>query len=217
MSRLFTLFALLFATPAFAQLTVRVAATAPQTNWEGANEDPLAEIFDWNVGNEFALGYWFRLKNKRVEFNPSIYYGATSSDLGLDLKTIGAEFNVNIYPFDFGGDCDCPTWGKQGPQLEKGFFIQLTPGYTMYDLESPTVAFENSSGFTAGFGVGMDIGINNLVTLTPIARIRRGFGGFSGELLFTDVNGEPIGLSEPSLTTLQLSLQALFRFDHKRY
>ncbi|MEM6770899.1 MAG: hypothetical protein AAF597_09970, partial [Bacteroidota bacterium] len=188
-----------------------------QTDWQGANENPLTDIFDWNIGSELSVGYWFRLKNKRVEFIPTLYYAQHSSDLEVDLGTFGFEFNVNVYPFDFGGDCDCPTFGKQGPKLEKGFFIHLTPGYAFYNLTSPVATFESASGLTLGGGVGLDIGITNLLTITPLASYRLGMSGFAGELPFTDANGQLIGTDDPNISSLQIGLRALIRFDHKRY
>lgn len=215
MSRLLTLVFLLVSAHASAQLAVKASANFPQTRWSGV-EGPAEDSFDWEVGNEFALGYWFRLKNKRIEFIPTVYYAGTSAG-ELDLQELGAAFNVNIYPFDFGGDCDCPTFGKQGPKLEKGFFIQLTPGYARYQLESPVADFESSGGFTFGAGVGLDIGVTNFLTISPIASVRLGTGSFAGDFGITDVNGQPIGTASPKLTTIQLGLRALFRFDHKRY
>lgn len=215
MPKLLSLLLLICSAPVFSQVAVKASANFPETRWSGA-DTPAEEVFDWGIGNELAVGYWFRLKNKRVEFLPSIYY-ATASDGDLDLQELGAEFNVNIYPFDFGGDCDCPTFGKQGPQLEKGFFIQLTPGYARYQLESPVADFESGGGFTFGAGVGMDIGVTNFLTISPIASVRSGTASFGGDLGITDINGQPLGTTSPKLTTLQLGLRALFRFDHKRY
>jgi len=215
MPQLLTLLLFFISATSFAQVAVKASANFPQTRWSGV-EAPAEELFDWETGSEFALGYWFRLKNKRIEFLPSVYYAGTSSG-DLDLRELGAAFNVNIYPFDFGGDCDCPTFGKQGPKLEKGFFIQLTPGYARYQLDSPIATFESSGGFTFGGGVGLDIGVTNFLTISPIASVRVGTETFAGDLALTDVNGLPIANASLKLTTLQVGLRALFRFDHKRY
>ena len=179
---------------------------------EGA--DPLELENGWEVG----LNYWFRLPQKRVEFMPTIYFGTTKFAGAQDqgFSEAGFQFKVNVYPFDFGGDCDCPTFGKQGPHLEKGFFVQLSPGYALYMPEDGSIEFENKSGLTFGGGIGLDIGLSNLVTITPIAGIRYGFSPIA-DVPYTDVNGEPNGIDNPSLTTFQAGLQVSFRLDHRKY
>ncbi len=183
-----------------------------------------ADIVEFDTGAEFAVNYWFRLPKQRVEFLPTLYYAQSSDDWSnpdnnIYLKEFGAQFKTNIYPFDFLGDCDCPTFGKQGPQLQKGLFLQLAGGYSFYrsdqDFEVATQVIEGS-GFTFGGGIGLDIGISNLVTITPIASVRVGTGTYQ-QLLFTDVNGQEIETSGPKLTTFQLGILTSFRFDHKRY
>jgi len=168
---------------------------------------------------EIALNYWFRLPTKRVEFMPTIFFSSTStSNTTNKLNMYGAEMKVNVYPFDFGGDCDCPTFGKQGPHLEKGLFLQLSGGYARYE---PSGVFEtaivaNGQGAIFGAGVGVDFGLSNLITLTPMASFRRGPGLYEG-IPFTDENDEPLAFGKKSLTTYQLGLQLSFRFDHKKY
>jgi hypothetical protein len=175
---------------------------------------PLELDNGWEVG----LNYWFRLPQKRVEFMPTVYFGTTKftgiQDQGF--SEAGIQFKVNVYPFDFGGDCDCPTFGKQGPQLQKGFFFQLAPGYALYMPEDNNIVFENKSGFTLAGAMGLDIGLSNLVTLTPVAGVRYGFSSYA-DIPYTDVNGEEIGTDDPSLTTFQVGLQVSFRFDHRKY
>jgi hypothetical protein len=149
---------------------------------------------------------------------PTVYYGTTTftGDQDLGFSEAGFQFKVNVYPFDFGGDCDCPTFGKQGPQLQKGFFIQLSPGYALYMPEDIISEFGNKSGFTMGGGVGLDIGLSNLVTITPVAALRYGFSSYA-DVPYVDVNGDAIGIDDPSLTTFQVGLQVSFRLDHRKY
>jgi hypothetical protein len=181
----------------------------------GAN--PLELENGWEVG----LNYWFRLPQKRVEFMPTIYFANTEFTGDRDdgyqgFSEVGVQFKVNVYPFDFGGDCDCPTFGKQGPQLQKGFFLQVSPGYALYMPEDSFVEYENKSGFTMGVAVGLDIGLSNLVTITPVAGIRYGFSPYA-EVFYADMNGQPEGIDDPSLTTFQAGLQVSFRFDHRKF
>ncbi len=188
--------------------------TIRSTFFDGIATD---EALKMDNGYEVGLNYWFRLPTKRVEFMPTIYYGSAnySSPATGKFSEVGVQFKTNIYPFDFGGDCDCPTFGKQGPQLQKGFFLQLSPGYALY-RSSGIGETDNRTGFTLGGGVGLDIGLSNLVTITPVASVRHGFSPFM-EVVYTDINGQDSGLDEPKLTTFLLGLQLSFRLDHKRY
>lgn len=169
-------------------------------------------------GWEIGVNYWFRLPTKRVEFMPTLYYGFAkfSLDNTRGLHEAGFQLKTNIYLFDFGGDCDCPTFGKQGPQLQKGFFLQLSPGYAFYHAEGIFGQAQNNTGFTLGAGMGLDIGLSNLLTLTPIVAVRRGFSTYS-KIETSDVVGFDMGTDDTRLTTFQAGIQLSFRFDHQKY
>jgi hypothetical protein len=153
-----------------------------------------------------------------VEFMPTLYYGFAkfSLDNTRGLHEAGFQLKTNIYLFDFGGDCDCPTFGKQGPQLQKGFFLQLSPGYAFYHAEGIFGQAQNNTGFTLGAGMGLDIGLSNLLTLTPIVAVRRGFSTYS-KIETSDVVGFDMGTDDTGLTTFQAGIQLSFRFDHQKY
>lgn len=138
------------------------------------------------TGNGLSVGvdYWFRLKNQRIEFLPEFNYSSFESvsfenndaidDIGFKINFFSFYFNTNIYPLDFLGDCDCPTFSKQNDFFKKGFFIQISPGLTMPNFEY-TNAQESQTGdiqANIGIGLGLDIGLNDLVTLTPLIRAR---------------------------------------------
>lgn len=166
-------------------------------------------------GVEFAAHYWFRLPQKRVEFQPTIYYtAANTSSVDGRYGEYGFQFKTNVYLFDFGTDCNCPTFGKQGPQLQKGFFIQLSPGYAVYRWDNG-LEVENSSGLTLGGGIGIDFGLSNLLTITPLVTARYGTQEYA-EFRFADGNSEPI-TGGPKSLAYQLGLQATFRLDKRRY
>lgn len=149
------------------------------------------------LGNGYSIGidYWFRLKNYRIEFLPELNYSTFSNDLNLGLivggsavdptieinfrnttiNTYSLFFNTNFYLFDFKGDCDCPTFSKQGKTLQKGFFGQVSPGlsYFQQKFESPEGDFlSNALAVSLGIGIGFDIGITDLVTFTPTVGVR---------------------------------------------
>ena len=203
----------------YAQLGVQVTANFNQASDVFLPGIGDIEVEEFEVGNEIALNYWFRLPKQRIEFLPTLYYADSKIEgTNTSLKEYGAQLKVNIYPFDFLGDCDCPTFGKQGPQLQKGFFLQFAGGYTLYDSEAfvETPSFDNGSGLTFGGGIGLDIGLSNLFTLTPIAGIRFGTSPYDNRI-FTDDNGQELDVDGPKLTTFQVGLQVYFRRDHKKY
>lgn len=225
--RLFFTTTLLFLATQFIQAQIGITSNVnfhgvrTNENTSQSGFDPYEEL---DTGWEIAVNYWFRLPGKRVEFMPTLYYGFTrfdenfTSGLNEGLHEAGFQFKTNIYPFDFGGDCDCPTFGKQGPQLQKGFFLQLSPGFTYYRTENVFVQeaeAQEHTGFTLGAGIGLDIGLSNFLTLTPLVAVRRGFGVYS-KVNVSDMVGT-LYYDEDKLTTFQAGLQLSFRFDHKKY
>ncbi|MEO0734547.1 MAG: hypothetical protein AAFZ52_17050 [Bacteroidota bacterium] len=177
----------------------------------------IDELVQLETGVELAAHYWFRLPTKRVEFQPTVYYTATDNgEVDHNFDEFGFQFKTNFYLFDFGTDCDCPTFGKQGPNLQKGFFVQLAPGYAFYDYDTAARPDQPQSGFTATAAVGIDFGLNNLLTITPIAGLRYGFAPFN-EFELLDLNAQPVGTYQARLTTYQIGLQATFRLDKRRY
>lgn len=166
-----------------------------------------AKKSDLRLNSSFDLGidYWFRLKNYRVEFLPEIYYSAysTSKD-NAKASNIGLQANTNFYIMDFEGDCDCPTFSKDGNFFTKGFFLSAGLG-TEFQTKSIQESTENvleASGmkFFAMPGAGVDFGITDLITLTPYFRYKftfnqswEGFNAFYGseEADPSFINGTP--------------------------
>jgi len=136
----------------------------------GDNPYPLA---DWN----FGIDYCFRLKNKRVEFLPEASF--VKQEYFFDNGWAKYSFynlalNVNLYPFDFDGDCNCPTWSKDGDSFSKGFFIQLSPGISWLKNDfknGPLILIiDDRFAFFIRAGIGLDIGVTDFLTISPIAR-----------------------------------------------
>lgn len=199
-----------------AQVGLSGSYNLPNLSWKGGLEGSEAEL---DGGYEIGLNYWFRLPKKRVEFLPRVYYGRTSFAGDLpDFTTVGIEMGVQVYPFDFGEDCDCPTFGKQGPKLEKGFYLSLTPGVANYsDLEGLVFVTEASRTVgTLGVGAGLDLGITNLITLTPYVNYRWG-GRLTDDIQLTDENGQSLGIANATLFSWQFGLRVGVRFDAGRY
>lgn len=122
-------------------------------------------------GAHASIEYNFRLKEKRLEFRPGLGYRFTfNSDLpNGHFKAYDLDFGVAIYPFDFGGDCDCPTFSKEGNLMKKGFFLEIVPGLSYqnyYKSDSP--ATDKNFLWKVGGAAGLDIGISDRFTLTPM-------------------------------------------------
>lgn len=128
----------------------------------------------YNNGPNLGFDYWFRLKNKRVEFLPELGYSnyktKLSSGTNLTWANVEFQFNTNFYLFDFKNDCNCPTFSKQGSDFMKGFYLQLSPGVAYFSQQiNSEMEKIKSTAFTwsVGAGVGLDIGISDLFTLSP--------------------------------------------------
>ncbi len=155
-------------------------------------------------GYQAALFYWSRLKNNRIEFFPEIYYGELRAKAPNDLPSgkvtrYGLSVPVSVYPLDFRGDCDCPTFSKQNDRFKKGFFLQVIPGY-LFEKWSEVSRHQA----ILGLGVGLDIGLSNLLTISPIVH------------KYTNlVNSE--SLVKPTMKNdLRASLRILLRPDYRQ-
>ena len=168
---------------------------------------------------ELGVDYWFRLKNQRIEFLPEIAMGLnTSTDFpslsnSTELSYFAFNFNTQFYIFDFTGDCDCPTFSKQGPGLNKGFFISLSPGI-LYNTKKVTIGDHTSSqtNFRFGVGAGFDIGLSDLFTITPMVSYNLTPGVAFDDLTYL-LSPNPIESMVPGTTTLnQIQFQIRFGF-----
>ena len=208
-----------------AQFGLNLSYTMPATSpdWDEAilDEDGLQ-----SAGMGVALDYWLRLKNYRVEFLPEIgaSWGEASRRIvedgivgPVDANARWLQYhllvNVNIYPFDFEGDCNCPTFGKDGGVFKKGFFVQAGAGISALGTELETYSEQNTSiSGLFHFGAGLDIGAGEYLTLTPWVRYH-----FRMEQEWSE--SESLGLV-PALastsTFLTAGLRIGYRWDYKR-
>jgi len=236
---LLPLLLLFFGSGLMAQIGVSVGWAkydAPVWNQRIAELDVLTDqspAFDQG-GMQFSIDYWFRLKNKRVEFLPEISFyqlkafleSEAQPDFGFSSDLLGTffqfHFNTQIYPFDFEGDCDCPTFSKDGDLLKKGFFIKVAPGlsYGSFQDERSTITIagsetvsttENGVVPTLRAGVGLDIGLSDFLTITPFAQYTYTFK--TGTFKIFDLPELPVdsGLSE--IAQLHFGLRLGLRFD----
>ena len=226
--RFATLIAIFFGISLSSQAQVGVSL-----KWNNNSYDELEEgliLSDDVLGSSYEIGvnYWFRLKNKRIEFLPEVAFAKASTSrvltsqiqssvLELNFTGIFLNMHTNIYLLDFEGDCDCPTFSKDGNKLGKGFHVILSPGYgiSSYSMEQtndPIVVNEMNfkySTFKLGAGIGFDIGINNLITLTPHILYNKYFVAGDTSCLNCD---EALEYSNSS--QLQFGLRLILRPDY---
>lgn len=155
-------------------------ATLNAENWTNSL-NIIENTGEQYIGQHLGIDYWFRLKNKRIEFFPEISREKLKETFSFpssedQIEKWSFHWNTNFYLLDFEGDCNCPTFSKQGNFLQKGFFIQISPGVTHLSAKADFPGFENTPAednfvrFTIGAGVGLDIGITDFLTITPLVR-----------------------------------------------
>lgn len=202
-------------------------------NWEriiGEHPSNFTTNESFANGIQFGVDYWFRLKNYRVEFLPELSYSRFARIYNVDegkedyftSQFLGLHFNTNFYIFNFKGDCDCPTFSKEGNSLEKGFFIQLAPGVD-YIFNSYTSDDESQKANdivpSIGIGIGVDFGLTDLLTVTPMVKIHHYFGaeweGLNTIYEPTKVISEE--LNKNNITQLFAGLRIGLRLDSDKY
>lgn len=179
-----TLFALL-CTTTFVYAQYGVSASYFYSNnplWDASvNEiaNTNADIVHSGLG--VSLDYQFRMSDVRVELLPELRWNRVHTHIeqvdnplasnDVQHQLLAVHTNVHIYMFDLQGDCDCPTWSREGPTLKKGLFLRLSPGLT-YQTASKNGQQEiinATEQWRAGLGAGLgfDIGLSDVVTVTP--------------------------------------------------
>lgn len=176
-----------FVATSFAQVGITAAyANADAKEWERVFQLEIEDDRQLFIsGARLGINYWFRLKNVRIEFLPSVEYASygtwTNNAVDrseFDLSSWGGFVHTRFYLFDFANDCNCPTFSKQNQLFKKGFFVSLSPGVERF-TSSLTVKENGVSTITSvsewkasgGIGVGLDLGISDFLTVTPIAGI----------------------------------------------
>lgn len=222
------LVAILSSTLAFSQIGLRANVLK--------NDGPTWMILDQQSGVQtdqaipekgfsFGIDYWFRLKNQRIEFFPEINYASFSEDIGNTFSANGDYFsfflNTQIYFLDFVGDCDCPTFSKDGTFLDKGLFLLLSPGISYIDNRIEVVEGDNFQSNTwapsMAAGLGLDIGITDLITITPFGGVRYYFNTslqqFEGQEYLVNDRVYRLQNEENQMLKLFGGLRLGFRFD----
>ena len=175
--------------------------------------------------------YWFRLKEKRMEFLPEAgYFHSLNKNIGIGppnaLRGFYLQFNTDIYFLDFGSDCNCPTFSKQNDVLKRGLFLEVSPGYEFRYLDIDYVD-DNNTRATKTFrrnvprvygGLGFDLGLSDFFTVTP----NIGLGYLPGtawdgveEFLSADITGIDNNSRDRDLV-MNAGVRILMRPDYTR-
>ncbi|NRA52240.1 MAG: autotransporter domain-containing protein [Phaeodactylibacter sp.] len=190
------------------------------------NDDlnPLAN--SWAVG----VDYWIPLGQTRIDLLPELSFGQSvqemtliSDQLEFTQNAYSLFLNANIYIMDLEGDCDCPTFSKSGDFFQKGFFLQLSPGISYFqntierlnadveDIEDDAIAY------SVGVGAGLDIGLSDILTLTPMVGFRYYFpsewAGLDDILLTAEP--DPLFETESNIRQVWAGLRLGVRFDQR--
>ncbi len=150
------------------------ALSAP--GWKNAIESKAnGELHDWN-GFNVSVASYFRLKEKRLEFEPELGFSknrATMADASISTQKVALGLNILYYPFDFYNDCNCPVWAKPGNVFDKGFFLLLYGGGAWFERKFNSNSFQDTDISLQeffGFGAGLDLGLSEVLTFTPLFR-----------------------------------------------
>lgn len=167
-------------------------------------------------GYSVGVDYWMKpLKNYRLELYPELVVSTSHQKIFRDLQedhihfsSAGLNLNMNLYLFNFYSDCDCPTFSKQESFIEKGFFIQISPGYhyfrgTYEVSEGEEVRKNTMNDFVPkfGLGAGLDIGISDFITLTPTIKYDRYFKADWTQLNYAVLN-DPLINTIPDVSNI---------------
>lgn len=177
---------------------------------------------------EVGLDYWLKpFEEKRLEFTPALLVGFDtygSDDTGIDYFSASAVVNTKIYPMDFEGDCDCPTFSKDGNFLTKGLFLEVVPGviYSSHTLTVPELIQidpdtdrSTAVSWRVGVGGGVDIGVSDILTLSPYVQYQLRSGHIPYDIV-EDIRGGSTDIDpSDSASGVLFGLRLGIRTDYK--
>ncbi len=163
-----------------------------------------------------GLDYWIPLKAVRIDLLPELNFSRMSNSLDSRANTqfdntwLSLFLNTNIYFLNLEGDCDCPTFSKSGGLLEKGLFLQLSPGATWMrnQVEAEGQSLDSDEmAFSIAAGLGLDFGLSDLLTITPFAGLRYYLPARWDSLELLQENG---GIKETYLKSEESSIRQIY-------
>ena len=214
-------FAALSAASLHAQIGIRAGYNmneAPDWVFEGDFTSQAELLSD---GYSFGIDYWLPMKAYRADFLPELSYGRFNENAATSVQWFSFFLNTHFYFLDFEGDCDCPTFSKSGGAFQKGLFFQLSPGVTYQDAtvdELENVDTEGFWSYSIGAGLGLDIGVSDFFTITPIVSYRY-FLPSDWQALDVYENDDPrlpqVRSSESAINQIYAGIRLGFRFDQR--
>lgn len=176
------------------------------------------KVFPMN--HEIAAGYYLKLPNYRIEFQPEVIYGSkTSASLSIkelegrqvEQSYVGLSVPIHFYLFSMKDDCDCPTFSKQGPKFLNAISAYIAPRLR-YNMRTMNDQSETSNLVPSlGGGLAYDLGINDLVTITPHLGVNLTFQDeWNSKEISTPV------FPKDGFTSFIAGVRLLLRFDYVR-
>ena len=228
-------FAILFSGAAIAQFGIKATyRTNDAPNWlyTDAAQNIESILPEFTVG--IGLDYWIPMKAYRIDFVPELNFSRMNNTIetGNSIETnevtlnntwFSLFLNTNIYFLDLEGDCDCPTFSKSGGALQKGLFLQLSPGVSWIKskLEKDGMAADSDDAtFSMAAALGLDVGLSDMLTLTPMVGFRyylpTQWESLSSPAFFGDgSNGEGIMNEKSSIRQFYAGLRVGLRLDQR--
>ncbi len=170
----------------------------------------------WENNVELAVDYWFRPEEIRTEYYVEGTLGLASTSQGsrqYDLTTFGLGIRSHVYIFDFRGDCDCPTFTKEGGLFKKGFFLQYGVGTAFWLKNADPDPDHNNLAIDLHAGAGFDIGVSDLLTVSPYVSYHYipnvHYDGFIQSHDITDMEAD----NRTSVTRFRVGVRIGFRPD----
>jgi hypothetical protein len=211
-----------FSNNAFSQLDLSLQYQRPTF---GDWDQVINEVYRDDVkffANGFGLGAGYRIYpwEFRLGFTPeaSVLFFSDQREnnfynANYQLIQLSLAVPLQIFPFDFYGDCNCPTFGKQNDFLQKAVYFKLIPeiAYQMMTYESENTVNTNNLSYLFGAGIGLNIALNQMITIAPEISyhtiLNENWKGLA------DLHNQPVALDKSSANTLKFALRISFYLE----
>ena len=222
------------------QISVYTKYNQNQINWQKQWQSKISPDVLYGKSYSIGVAYWFRLKSRRIEFHPGAYIHLSNQRIspynnnnGLPDWTFakqngyGVELPIHIYFLDFKETTKAPTHSKEGSFFKKGIYGYLTPGfrrvtYELIGYESEVFMLtlderDKQNLFTIAAGLGLDIGIGDLFTISPYGGVEF-VPNMEWETLndYIETSSSPGNNERDNMTTLTLGVRLTLRPDYMR-
>jgi hypothetical protein len=144
--------------------------------WGNAPDWQMDLLTPPGEGVLLGLEYALPIKQLRMELVPGLALSRLSTPEILGINTTSTGYSAHllwrIYPFDLQGDCNCPTFSRQGNLLQKGIWLAALGGVTAMDNRInfdllQGVSVRRTLNVLVGVQAGIDLGLSERLTLSP--------------------------------------------------